>query len=127
VGLNSRSPYSYPYNPDANQYAYNTDKNMTVLRFEDANGKPIGMLNWFAVHGTSMNNTNTLISGDNKGFASWYVERMFNPNSVPGTGSFVAAFGQRFVIVVVNTSVIVFGREVEGHGWLVLTCDLFGM
>ena len=27
------------------------------------------MVNWFAVHGTSMNNTNHYISGDNKGYA----------------------------------------------------------
>ena len=28
-----------------------------------------GMVNWYAVHGTSMNNTNKFISGDNKGYA----------------------------------------------------------
>ena len=27
------------------------------------------MVNWYAVHGTSMNNTNQYISGDNKGYA----------------------------------------------------------
>jgi len=70
---------------------------MTVLRLEDASGTPIGMIDWFAVHGTSMNNTNLLISGDNKGFASWYVERLMNGNKLPGKGKFVAAFGQWFV------------------------------
>eukprot|EP01096_Ripella_sp_DP13-Kostka_P007233 TRINITY_DN262_c0_g1_i1.p1 TRINITY_DN262_c0_g1~~TRINITY_DN262_c0_g1_i1.p1 ORF type:complete len:760 (+),score=356.52 TRINITY_DN262_c0_g1_i1:98-2281(+) len=90
----NRSPYSYTYNPEANQYPYNVDKNMTVLRIEDNSGNPIGMIDWFAVHGTSMNNTNTLISGDNKGFASWYVERYMNGNKLPGKGKFVAAFAQ---------------------------------
>eukprot|EP01094_Clydonella_sp_ATCC50884_P026865 TRINITY_DN7502_c0_g2_i1.p1 TRINITY_DN7502_c0_g2~~TRINITY_DN7502_c0_g2_i1.p1 ORF type:complete len:743 (-),score=213.42 TRINITY_DN7502_c0_g2_i1:173-2401(-) len=90
----NRSPYSYPFNPEANNYPYNVDKNITVLRIEKGDGTPTGMISWFAVHGTSMNNTNTLISGDNKGFASWYVERTFNGDKLPGQGSFVAAFGQ---------------------------------
>ena len=40
-----------------------------------------------------MNNTNTLISGDNKGYASYLLEKEMNgPQSLPGTGPFVAAF-----------------------------------
>lgn len=51
------------------------------------------MVTWFAVHPTSMNNTNQLISGDNKGWASLIVERHFNGKHVmPGQGQFVAAF-----------------------------------
>jgi neutral ceramidase len=69
---------------------------MTVLRMEDESGNELGMLNWFAVHGTSMTNTNQYISGDNKGYASYLFEKYKNGNnSLPGIGPFVAAFGQR--------------------------------
>ena len=57
-----------------------------------------GVINWFAVHPTSMNNTNQLISGDNKGLASLMLEKEMEDNreydaSRPiGKGSFVAAF-----------------------------------
>ena len=39
---------------------------MTVLKIVGANNEDIGMINWFAVHPTSMNNTNKLVSGDHK-------------------------------------------------------------
>ena len=39
----------------------------------------MGIINWFAVHPTSMNNTNHLISGDNKGLASQLLEKDVNP------------------------------------------------
>jgi neutral ceramidase len=71
----------------------NTDKIFTTLRLEDENGYELGMINWFAVHGTSMSNTNQYISGDNKGFASYIFEK--KKNSLPGRKTpFVAAFGQ---------------------------------
>ncbi len=37
---------------------------------------------WFAVHCTSMNNTNSLVSSDNKGVASFLMEQYVNG---PGT------------------------------------------
>ncbi|KAI8054281.1 ceramidase [Syncephalis plumigaleata] len=77
----NRSPSSYEFNPaeERARYKYNTDKDMTLLRFNDASGKGIGMLNWFATHGTSMNNTNLLVSGDNKGYAAIKFEQTMNP------------------------------------------------
>ena len=57
-----------------------------------------GVINWFAVHPTSMNNTNHLISGDNKGLASIMLENSINKNRFEegdrpvGKGAFVAAF-----------------------------------
>ena len=36
------------------------------LMFYDKDGAALGVLNWYAVHPTSMNNTNHLISSDNK-------------------------------------------------------------
>jgi neutral ceramidase len=77
-------------------YKYDVDKNMTLIRLQDKTGKDIGMINWFAVHGTSMNNTNQFISGDNKGYASYIFEKLMNGNSsLPGMGPYVAAFAQR--------------------------------
>ena len=93
----SRSSYSYESNPESEKakYKYNTDKNMTVLRFEDDAGKPLGLLSWFATHGTSMNYTNRLISGDNKGYAAYYTEKLMNGDgTLPGMGPFVAGFAQ---------------------------------
>ncbi|CAG7837769.1 unnamed protein product [Allacma fusca] len=65
---------------------------MVVLRIDSKDGTPLGMINWFAVHPTSMNNTNQLVSGDNKGYASQLFEKEMNPNDRMGTGKFVAAF-----------------------------------
>lgn len=93
----NRSPTAYANNPEEEraQYAYNTDKNMTLLRFDSINGTELGMFNWFSVHGTSMNNTNLLTSGDNKGYASYLFEKNKNGPTEkvrPGMGEFVAAF-----------------------------------
>lgn len=95
VASKNRSPTAYPMNPAEERALYpdgDTDLNMTQLNFFDgASGEPTGIFNWFATHGTSLNNTNTLISGDNKGWASQVVERKFNKD-LPGKGPFVAAF-----------------------------------
>ena len=53
-------------------------------------------MTWFPVHCTSINNTNTLISGDNKGVAAQFLEGWAAGaacNSTVGRG-FVGAFGQ---------------------------------
>jgi neutral ceramidase len=93
----NRSPTSYALNPDAADYAANTDLNMLLLSVTGgADGlEPLGALNWFAVHGTSLNNTNRLLSGDNRGYASYAVEQRLNgasEHTAPGRGPFVAAF-----------------------------------
>ena len=72
-----------------------TDHEMVVLKMVDTKGNGIGMIDWFAVHCTSMNNTNSLISGDNKGHASYLMEEaMSPPGTLPGAAEFVAAFAQ---------------------------------
>lgn len=64
-----------------------------------------GAISWFPVHCTSINNTNDLISGDNKGVASQYLEKWAvkqstaqadsqEPSQLQVTRDFVAAFGQ---------------------------------
>jgi len=99
----NRSPTSYLLNPQEERDLYadqgDTDKNMLLLKltqdplFNTEKPKDIGILTWFSVHGTSMNATNQLISGDNKGYASYLTEKHFNPpDSLPGSGEFVAAF-----------------------------------
>ena len=90
----NRSPTSYDANPaeERAKYSGNTDKEMVQLNFFNDAGQALGVLNWFAVHPTSMNNTNLLISGDNKGAASQMFEKEMNPNYVTGQGPFVAAF-----------------------------------
>jgi len=99
----NRSPTSYQENPQAERDMYpdgDTDKTMTLLKFVKKRAgreELLGVVNWFAVHATSMNNTNTLISGDNKGYASYELEKVINSEggtktALPGMGPFVAAF-----------------------------------
>ena len=69
----NRSPSSYLENSAEERARYpdgDTDKGLVQLDFVSAAGKPLGLINWFAVHPTSMNFTNHLISGDHKGTAS---------------------------------------------------------
>ena len=92
----NRSPASYLNNIDKDQYSFDTDHEMTVLRLESADGtKELGMINFYPVHAVSLNNTNLLVAGDNKGYASYLFEKSKNPpGTLPGQGKFVAAFGQ---------------------------------
>ncbi|KAJ9658601.1 hypothetical protein H2198_003619 [Neophaeococcomyces mojaviensis] len=86
----NRSPYAYLANPDAERARYETDTDvdMTVLSFEDAeSGDLFGALTWLPVHGTSLYQNNTLITGDNKGVAAYLFEesmRSTNPDFVAG-------------------------------------------
>jgi neutral ceramidase len=73
----NRSPTAYDANPSEERakYAHNVDKEMSLLVMEDASMTTLGAFSWFAVHGTSMNNTNALVNGDNKGAAAQLMER----------------------------------------------------
>ncbi|XP_018311164.1 neutral ceramidase isoform X2 [Mycetomoellerius zeteki] len=90
----NRSPQAYLNNPksEREKYEYDVDKTLTQMQFIGANDKPLGVINWFAVHPTSMNNTNRLVSSDNVGYASILFEKMMNNNAMVGKGRFVAAF-----------------------------------
>ncbi|KAI8523675.1 hypothetical protein RHMOL_Rhmol13G0091500 [Rhododendron molle] len=83
AGIN-RSPSAYLNNPAAERrkYKFDTDKEMTLLKFVDDKWGPVGSFNWFATHGTSMSRTNSLISGDNKGAAARFMEDWFNKNDI---------------------------------------------
>jgi neutral ceramidase len=63
-------------------------------RFNDANGNARGFLSFYAVHGTSLYENNTLVSTDNKGMAAYLYENEIEPNSMPGNTTFVAGFVQ---------------------------------
>lgn len=90
----NRSPQAYLNNPksERDKYEHDVDKILIQMQFVGADDKPLGALNWFAVHPTSMNNTNRLVSSDNVGYASILLEKMMNNNAAIGKGPFVAAF-----------------------------------
>lgn len=74
----NRSPFSYDHNPEDEKarYSANVDKTLTLLRFDrESDNKTSAILTWFPVHGTSMYNNNTLVTGDNKGVAAYLFER----------------------------------------------------
>lgn len=95
----NRALMAFERNPlaDKEQFPGGVDSSMTVLRFE-RNGTPIGVLSWFATHGTSMTNTNRLISPDNKGYAAYLWEHDWAGRSsldkAAGEPGFVAGFAQ---------------------------------
>ena len=73
----NRSRPAFERNPPDEQAFFPdaVDAQTTLLRFE-RDGRTVGAINWFATHGTSMTNRNTLISGDNKGYAAYHWERV---------------------------------------------------
>lgn len=92
----NRSLYAYLANPktERQRYADDVDKTMTLLKFtRESDGKDIGILTWFAVHGTSLLGNQTIIAADNKGVAAYLVEQkmMTDDNAADG---FVAGFSQ---------------------------------
>ena len=92
----NRSPSAYLANPaeERAQYQYDQDKELSLLRFDDAQGNARGFLSFFPVHGTSLYEVccasappghrlsfisascqnNTLVSSDNKGMAAHLYE-----------------------------------------------------
>ncbi|TGK49244.1 alkaline ceramidase [Leptospira kanakyensis] len=91
----NRSVAAYDKNPVAerNFYSSNVDQTMTLLKLVAADGRELGMLNWFAVHPTNVGPTNKLIGGDNKGLASYLFEKTKGTN-YSANQTFVAAFAQ---------------------------------
>lgn len=92
----SRSLYAYLANPESEraQYVDEVDKEMTVLRFQRASDeKNIGILTWFPVHGTSVYQNSTHVTGDNKGVAALMFEKAMEGDDLAADG-FVAGFSQ---------------------------------
>jgi neutral ceramidase len=105
----NRDPPAYKQNSPIERAAYvdaashevNVDKRFVQLNLVRDNGSVAGVINWFAVHPTSMSNHDLLISSDNKGYASLGFEKLMqtryvaDANSTPsGADNFVAAFAQ---------------------------------
>lgn len=95
-GAINRSQYAYEANPEEerNKYDDSVDTTLTLLRFQRASdSKDLGVLTWHAVHATSLLGNNTHAAGDNKGLASWMLERELGSEDSAADG-FVAAFSQ---------------------------------
>ncbi|AGL18127.1 neutral/alkaline ceramidase [Actinoplanes sp. N902-109] len=91
----NRSQPAFQADPAADRARFPgaVDTRMTVLRFEQG-GTPVGLLSFFATHGTSMTPANHLISADNKGYASHLIEDGVHGVDWAHRGAFVAAFAQ---------------------------------
>ncbi|WP_225727836.1 MULTISPECIES: neutral/alkaline ceramidase [unclassified Nocardia] len=92
----NRSRVAFERNPIADREVFPNaiDPAVTVLSFMKG-GKPVGAITWFATHATSMTNQNHLISGDNKGYASFSYEHIeHGVRYLDGAPDFVAAFPQ---------------------------------
>ncbi|KAI1649051.1 Neutral/alkaline nonlysosomal ceramidase [Daldinia loculata] len=92
----SRSIYAYLANPaeERAQYEDDVDKEMTVLKFQRASdGKNVGILTWYPVHGTSIYQNSTHVAGDNKGVAEVMFEKAMEGEDSAASG-FVAGFSQ---------------------------------
>ncbi len=89
----NRSAIAYENNPEEEKdfYGRDTDNIMTLLKFVSQDGTPIGMVNWYAVHTNTMGITNKLISGDNKGYASYLFEKEMGTD-YSSNNTFVGAF-----------------------------------
>ncbi|WP_024804572.1 neutral/alkaline ceramidase [Nocardia sp. BMG51109] len=92
----NRSRAAFEANPpeDKAELPGGIDPKVTVLRFRQG-GTDIGAITWFATHGTSLTDANTLISVDNKGYASYRWEHdERGVRHLDGPPGFVAAFAQ---------------------------------
>lgn len=93
----NRSVRAYNRNPEVTEEIPEekseaaVDRDMTMLYFEGEDGTPIGSVNWFGVHTTSISNDNHRICSDNKGYAARYVEESMMKKGHP---EFQAAFAQ---------------------------------
>lgn len=78
----NRSISAYNQNKDvealpAELWHMAVDRDMTLLRFDGTDGTPIGSINWFAVHTTTVHSDKTTVHSDNKGVAATLMEERF--------------------------------------------------
>ncbi|MBB3052221.1 neutral ceramidase [Prauserella isguenensis] len=93
----NRSREAFDRNParDRQHFPDAVDPQTSLLRIERG-GRPVGAINWFPVHATSMSGDNRLVSSDNKGYAAYRWERDdagvdYRADRAP---AFVSAFAQ---------------------------------
>ncbi|MFF0744743.1 neutral/alkaline non-lysosomal ceramidase N-terminal domain-containing protein [Streptomyces sp. NPDC004111] len=93
----NRSRRAFERNPGHDRACFPeaVDPHTTLLRIT-RDGRPAGAVHWFPVHNTSMTNTNTLISSDNKGYAAYKWERLEGGADYlgPEPPSLITAFAQ---------------------------------
>ncbi len=93
----NRSPIAFERNPKADKKFFpgGVDSQTTLLAIE-RDDRLVGAVSWFATHNTSMTNTNTLISSDNKGYAAYHWERLTEGVDYRSQDDphFIAAFAQ---------------------------------
>ena len=92
----NRSPSAFARNPESDRAFFPDaiDPQTTLLRI-DRHGSPVGAVNFFATHGTSLTNKNTLISTDNKGYAAYHWERLVErADYLGGQPGLITAFAQ---------------------------------
>lgn len=93
----NRSEPAYSCNPQAerDRWGADTDREMLLLKFvtvdDDGHERPVGALNWYPIHPTDRGQTNTLVCGDNKGYASSLFEQQMR-SGPQKLKPFVAAF-----------------------------------
>ena len=92
-----RSFEAYNLNPEVNpkitfeQRNIGLDREMTFLKIQNEEGKDTASINWYAVHPTSLPNTNHKLCYDNKGYAAAFLEKHFADNGNP---DYIGAFAQ---------------------------------
>ncbi|MGC9781649.1 MAG: neutral/alkaline non-lysosomal ceramidase N-terminal domain-containing protein [Candidatus Heimdallarchaeota archaeon] len=88
-----RSREAWESNPQKEREKYgDTDKSFTLLKFIDSSGKLFDTIVYYALHSTSIGIKNRLISSDNRGYASRFLERMFENDPYKFNPNFIAAF-----------------------------------
>lgn len=93
----NRALRAWNRNPETPKYTKRdrhlaVDREMTLLRFDDLEGRPLAALNWFPVHATSIHRDRYEIHSDNKGVAAEEMERQVR--EAEGVQDFVAIFAQ---------------------------------
>jgi neutral ceramidase len=93
----NRSEVAYLCNPEdeRTRWGADTDREMLLLKFvklgEDGSEGPAGALSWYPIHPTDRGQKNTLVTGDNKGYASALFEQQMEADH-SAQETFVAAF-----------------------------------
>lgn len=91
----NRSLAAYNRNPDVEKQTFENrhkavNREMTLMQFIGEHNVPIGSINWFGVHATSLSNDNKLINADNKGYAALFLEDYYKSQN----SNYVGAFAQ---------------------------------
>jgi len=103
-GTTNRSLEAQQLNPAEELAAFNdtrgepvtTNRMMSLLKLQRDDQTHVGMLNFYAIHNTSIYQRNFLLAGDNKGYAAQRFEDDFDTDyfAPDGTETFLAGFMQ---------------------------------